>query len=255
MPRVAITIDDLPFTRYTQTDVAQRREALGLMLDALDKFHVQCLGFAVGQWVVGAEPEEVLNAFRSSGHVIGNHGYRHRAFEDLALNEFESDLLASHEKLSPWLGEKPAFRFPFLRLGVDGEKKNRALEMLRRRGYQHAPVTIDIEDWRLDAEYAKNCAGHGKLRLNGYAERFSRFVIRRAEYFENLAHQRLGRSPAHMLLLHLNRTTARFLFRVLRDMQSENWIFVSPAEALSDPIYRMPSVLDREDGVSWLYHV
>ncbi len=255
MPRIAVTIDDLPCARHVSCSVEQQDRILSQVLEALSKARVKCLGFAVGSWVENSNARELMNSFKLAGHLVGNHGNHHKSLVDISIDAFEADLLCADVSLSEWIEESRTFRFPFLRLGSDPEKKKAALNILERHSYLHAPVTIDIEDWRYDEQFCAAVDNGNEIEAYEIIFQYQKYVCRQTAKFESVALDKLGYSPPHLLLLHMNMINAHCLSDTLELLRENGAEFVDPMFALADPLYGQGSCANRDDGVSWLYHV
>ncbi len=70
-----------------------------------------------------------------------------------------------------------------------------------------------------------------------------------------MAREKLGRDPAHILLIHANALNARHLGAVLDAYRAEGVEFVSLEEAMADPLYDRPDEYVGPDGLSWIMRV
>jgi peptidoglycan-N-acetylglucosamine deacetylase len=253
--QVAVTLDDLPFARYFEVSLIDQRRIMTKFLSVLERHGICSLGFAVGSWVASPQEEALLDAFVARGHLVGNHSYMHSSFGEMTIEQFEADLLRAHETISRWVQGRYFYRFPYLRLGPSADRKVQAYRVLQKHCYNYVPVTIDLEDWRMDAEYNAALAVGDERRATAIGRQYIDYLMERAKFFEDLARRKLGRSPQHLLLLHLNRLNADTLEEFFDRSRSEGWHFIHPEEALADPMYVLPSRYDGEIGVSWLYHI
>ena len=74
----------------------------------------------------------------------------------------------------------------------------------------------------------------------------------RATYYDRLAREVTGRSPAHVMLLHTNALNAAFLSDAIAMFKRRGWEIVSPAQAFADPIYaRRPTTVPAGESVVW----
>lgn len=71
---------------------------------------------------------------------------------------------------------------------------------------------------------------------------------------DGLARQVLGRSPAHVMLLHTNGLNAAALPELIAAFAAQGWRFVSPGEAFQDPLYTEPvNTLPAGESVVWAH--
>jgi hypothetical protein len=61
-------------------------------------------------------------------------------------------------------------------------------------------------------------------------------ILGAVEFYDSLAVSTLGRSPAHVLLLHENDLAAAFVDDLVIALRVAGWTIVSPDEAYADPI-------------------
>ena len=63
------------------------------------------------------------------------------------------------------------------------------------------------------------------------------------EYHEALAQKTLGRSPAHVMLLHETDLAAMYIVDLIAELRAKGWTIISADEAFADPINTaMPDV-------------
>ncbi len=82
--------------------------------------------------------------------------------------------------------------------------------------------------------------------------RYLRHLYSRAEYYDGLSHEVLGRSVAHVLLLHHNLINALFLRDVIHMFQDKGWTLIDAETAFKDPVYSLhPDILPAGESVLW----
>ncbi len=70
--------------------------------------------------------------------------------------------------------------------------------------------------------------------------------------YDTLAQQTLQRSPAHVMLLHVNAINAASIEGIVAAFRSRRWTFTSPLQAFDDPVYRaQPMVLPAGESIVW----
>ena len=61
--------------------------------------------------------------------------------------------------------------------------------------------------------------------------------VESADFSDKLAIRTLGRSPAHVLLLHETDVAALFVGELIKALRADGWEIITPDEAYADPIY------------------
>jgi hypothetical protein len=77
----------------------------------------------------------------------------------------------------------------------------------------------------------------------------------RTAHFQALANTALGRDVNHILLVHINKINADHLDRLLDWYVSEDWVFISVKEALTDELYSAPDLYVGARGLSQIERV
>nr|WP_314446213.1 polysaccharide deacetylase family protein [uncultured Sphingomonas sp.] len=239
-PALAITIDDLPVhgpipPGETPTSVAERLIA-GLKKGGADF----AMGFVNGRTTVDDPATlEVLERWQRAGLELGNHGWSHRNLNELAPAEFDAELVRNEPPLRRFAAGKNWrwFRFPFLAEGDDPTKREDARQVLARRSYRIAAVTMDFSDWQWTGPYAR-CVAKGDeagiARLETLYLQAASSAVARSRQMARAVH---GRDIPHVLLLHGGAFTARMIRPLLKLYRDQDFRFVSLAEASRDPAY------------------
>src|SRR3990172_8642612 len=91
-PQIALTMDDFAWRNAIKLSAQERNEAI---LATLNKQHMRAALFVVGRNVEDLQGKELLKAWNDAGHLIGNHTYSHRNYNDPALTAkfFAEDIL------------------------------------------------------------------------------------------------------------------------------------------------------------------
>jgi hypothetical protein len=156
--------------------------------------------------------------------------------------------LADIDKAEAWLkgrqGRRPWFRFPFLNEGrQDKAKRDVVRAGLKARGLQNGYVTVDASDWHMES-LAIDAKKAGKvIDMDALRDLYVESHVEAAEFYDRLARQTLGRSPAHVLLLHETDIAALWIDDLVAALRRAGWEIVSADEAFADPINTaMPDV-------------
>jgi peptidoglycan/xylan/chitin deacetylase (PgdA/CDA1 family) len=247
---LALTFDD-GFDPRTQPQAAQWNQA---MLDALAAAGLKSMLFPAGRRVDTPEGLALVKAWSDAGHLIGNHTYAHRNYGSprMSFADFTADVLAAEALFGALPGWTMRLRFPYLKEGDTADKRDRARDWLKLRGYRPGAVSIDTSDWYYAQRFEQWRDKHPQGDPARFREAYLNHLWGRANYYEALARHQLGRSPRHVMLLHTNAVNAQFLPDVIAMFQRKGWRIVSAAEAFEDPLYnRLPATVPAGESIVW----
>jgi peptidoglycan/xylan/chitin deacetylase (PgdA/CDA1 family) len=265
---VAVTFDDLPATRagVVANDVASLEALTGKLLSAVRKHNVPAVGFVNegGLFVEGAGPGDVdgrtglLRMWVDAGLELGNHTYSHRDLNTMPLDQFQADVLRGETVTRGLLKQKGQelryFRHPFLHVGSD-LKVRRAFEaFLSNHGYTVAPVTIDNDEFVYAAAYAKALRSGDTPLAMRIANDYLRYMDEVFTFFEDVSKRVTGREIPQILLLHANSLNADRFDALAEALRQRGYKFVSVAQALEDPVYRLRDEFVGAPSNSWFNH-
>jgi peptidoglycan/xylan/chitin deacetylase (PgdA/CDA1 family) len=265
---LAVTFDDLPATPagVVANDVASLEELTRKLLGAVRKYNIPAVGFVnEGKlFVEGAGPGDVdrrtglLRMWLDAGLELGNHTYSHRDLNTMPLEQFEADVLrgeAVTRQLLKGQGQRLRyFRHPFLHVGSDLQKRRAFEAFLARRGYTVAPVTIDNDEFVYAAAYAKALRGGDAAVAARIAGDYLRYMDEVFAFFEDVSRRVAGREIPQILLLHVNALNADRFGALAEALRRRGYRFVSLAQALEDPVYRLPDEFVGAPANSWFNH-
>jgi peptidoglycan/xylan/chitin deacetylase (PgdA/CDA1 family) len=247
--RLAITFDDgLDPVKEPRT-----AEWYGRMLSTLERERLRVMFFPALQRIGGDSGLAEVGRWSKAGHEIGNHTSRHRnlASARITLAEFIGDVEEGDAALRQFPTWRPMLRFPFLKEGNTLEKRDGIRAWMRAHDYRPAEVSIDASDWYYNEVYLKLPADD-EAKRTALRKAYVAHLLDRAAYYDALARKVLGRSPAHVLLLHTNAINAAWLGDVVQAFRAAGWTFVSAHEAFEDPLYReQPDVLPAGESIVW----
>ena len=247
---LAITIDDLPVhgpipRGDTPDGVAEQLIAALTMGGA-----VPATGFINGkQTVDDPATRNVLSRWQKAGLEVGNHGWSHRNLNELGTDEFEAELVRNEPLLRQFAAGSDWrwFRYPFLAEGDDAARREAARQVLGRRAYRIAAVTMDFSDWQWTGPYARCVAINDKVGIARLEERYleaASSAVLRSRQLSQAVH---GRDIPYVLLLHGGAFTARMMPQLLGLYRNQNFRFVSLAQASRDMAYAS-DVVPRQPG-------
>lgn len=236
--RIALTFDDVPRTKGAFLSPDQRTEKL---VAALRTAKVRQAAFFINPGRL-ADPDGVggearIASYVAAGHVIANHSWSHPSLHRSTADTFLADIDKAEDWLKGRPGYRPWFRYPYLHEGARDKAKRDAIRAgLSARGLKNGYVTADGSDWHLeqltvDAVRAGKTIDMAKLRRLYVSSQLSGVA-----YHDELARLALGRSPAHVLLLHETDLAAMFIGDLVAELRRQGWTIISADEAFRDPI-------------------
>ena len=97
-------------------------------------------------------------------------------------------------------------------------------------------VTIDASDWFYEAA-AKDAVAQGhEIDRDALRDLYVQAHVDAAEFYDALARDVTGRSPAHVMLLHETDLAALWIGDLVAALRAKGWTIVSADEAFADPI-------------------
>jgi peptidoglycan-N-acetylglucosamine deacetylase len=246
---IALTFDDGPNMADTVGLSPQDRNAA--ILKQLREAHLKSILF-----VTRIDSDQIRNQlirqWGIDGHQIGNHSATHPDFDEVSLADYESDLLACDKAIRDMPGFTPRFRFPYLKEGNTIEKRDGFRAFLDSNSYMTAPVSVDASDWYYSQRLSDRIRRDRHADTRPYRDAYLRHLYNRAQYYDGLSRAVLGRSVAHVLLLHHNLINALFLQDVVRMFRDEGWTLIDSDAAFKDPVYAArPDILPAGESVLW----
>lgn len=224
------------------------------ILHALEREQLHAIVFPSLASMGGEAGMPLVQQWVVAGHGVGNHTATHRSFGSakVTLGSFIGDVRRADEALSELATWTPMLRFPYLREGDTRAKRDGMRQWMREHGYREAAVSIDCSDGYYNQRYlALHAAGRSEP-LARLRRAYVHHLLERAAYYDVLARQTIGRSPAHVMRLHVNALNAAALPQVIEAFRNKGWHFVAARTAYEDPLYAMqPMVLPAGGSIVW----
>jgi hypothetical protein len=245
---VAITMDDV---RWQIIPEDRRPEAEERLLRHLGK--TRAFLFAIGQSVDNPEGSGILRRWSAAGHRIGNHTYSHQPlFGRITPGEFEADILRNEDALRSYSGFRKWFRFPALNEGRTRALRDRFRSFLAQHGYRNGAVTIDASDWYYNQRLLTRLEAKRGFDVTLYRQPYLDHIWDRAQFYDLLSRDVLGRSVPHTLLIHYNLLNSLFLGDLLTMFRSKGWGVIDAEEAFSDQVFtRQPDTEPAGQSLIW----
>lgn len=263
---LAITFDDLPAVSVARGDTASLAVFTDRLLLNFTTHQAPVVGFVnEGKLTVpgeGLEGQEarlgLLRRWLARGFELGNHTYSHRSLNELAIEEFQADVVRGEPATAALMGAHGRslryFRHPFLQVGLDLDKRRAFEAWLGARGYTVAPVTIDNDDYIFAAVYANALKAGEAESARRTAAAYLKYMDAVFDFHEGLSNSLFGRPIRHVLLLHANELNADYSGKLFERLRERNYEFVPLARALEDPVYASPDAYVGRWGISWMHH-
>ncbi|MFM6930239.1 MAG: polysaccharide deacetylase family protein [Bdellovibrio sp.] len=247
---VSITMDDFNVHEEILIAAPIRNEKI---LSSLKKHKAKAVLFVVGKYLQSDRDYNLLKDWHLNGHIIANHTFDHKKYDSkVSLEEEKSQILQCENLLNKVAGFQKIFRFPMLAEGDTESKRDQLRTWLKDHGYKNGAVTIDASDWYIDKRLREKIAKDPKADLSPYRDYYLAHMWDRAQYYNNLSKQVLGREVKHTLLIHFNLLNALFLNDLLTMFKSHGWKIIGAADAFKDPVFKnQPETLPSGQSLIW----
>ncbi len=237
--RIALTFDDVPRHPGGFFSEDERTERLIAQLQRAGA--VQAAFFLnPGKIVERDGARERIASYVAAGHVIANHSSTHLRLSETDAATYLADIDAAEAWLKGRDGYRAWFRFPFLDEGRNDKPKRDAIRAgLAERGLQNGYVTVDASDWFYEQAATNAVRAGQKIDTDALRDLYVESHVQSAEFTDELARKTLGRSPAHVLLLHETDLAALYLGDLVKALKEKGWAIISADEAFADPIAKL----------------
>lgn len=250
-PQLAITMDDFSWGNAVKLSAEERNHEI---LAALQSHSVKAALFVMGRNADSETGKSLLRKWDTAGHLIGNHTYSHRNFNDARVTTaaYGEDVLRAEAVLKEFSRFRKLFRFPMLKEGNTAEKRDGFRTFLKQHGYRTGHVTIDNSDWIVDERLRMKLAKDPQADLKPYRDFYLRHMWDRAVYYNDLGRKVTGRSVKHTILMHFNLLNGLFLGDLMDMFKSKGWQLIDAEEAFTDPVFAAePKILPAGESIVW----
>lgn len=231
--RIALTYDDAPLPDGPLLSGRQRTDRL---IAALAAEKVQAAFFVTTSNMDQPGGAERIRDYAGAGHLIANHSHSHPWLRDVGPSAYLADIDVARSKLQHFANLRPWFRYPYLNESPNRESRDAVRAGLTARGLRNGYVTVDTWDWAL-VDLVRKAKEQGRaIDMVALRDLYLEVELSGVEAYDRIARQAIGRSPAHVLLLHENDLAALFARDLIAALRSRGWTIVSPDEAFADPI-------------------
>lgn len=246
--RIALTFDDVPRAPGPWLGEDERTVRL---IAALRRAGVRQAAFFLNPGRIAERPGAVdrIDAYVAAGHVIANHTYTHPKLDNTAIADFIADIDAAGTWLGGRDGFRPWFRFPYLNEGgKDVAKRDAVRAALAARGLLNGAVTVESSDWFLENALKQAVANGETIDRDAARALYVESHVGAARFYDRLAARVLGRSPAHVMLLHETDIAALWIGDLVAALEADGWEIVTADEAFADPLYRLAPITPFAQG-------
>jgi peptidoglycan/xylan/chitin deacetylase (PgdA/CDA1 family) len=246
---IAFTFDDAPAAYTLHFESGDRTKKLiqkmkELKLPPAIIFANPCKEGANGK------PIQQLEQYVKAGHLVANHTCTHPRLDDAGFEEYIRDTAQADTLLAPLMLGPKFFRYPFLNEGSEEKLRDSVRDWLQKNQYRHGAVSIDNDDYLFAFKLNKAKELKKKIDYEKVKALYLKHILAAAEFYDNLAREKLGRSPKHVLLLHEVDSSVLYLEDLVAEFKRRGWKIISAAEAFEDKIYaEAPKSLYANNGI------
>jgi peptidoglycan/xylan/chitin deacetylase (PgdA/CDA1 family) len=248
---VAITLDD-PNTY--EKPILSTQERNDRILATLKANHLRIALFVCGKRVDDENGKMLLRKWDNAGHMICNHSYSHIYYNSkkLSFETYADDFRKGEGIIKGYENFTKLYRYPYLKEGDTVEKRDAMRELLASIGYRSGEVTIDASDWYIDDRMTARLKIDPKADTRPYLNYYLSHIMDRAEYYDKLSQDVLGRSIKHTVLLHHTLLNALYLGDLISEFKRRGWKVISADEAFTDPVFdRKPNTIPAGESLLW----
>jgi len=249
--QIALTMDDFNWQNTIHQSAAVRNKSI---LETLNSHSLKTALFVIGRNIESDEGKQLLSAWNSAGHLLGNHTYSHQNLNapTISTQVYNDDILRAEKLLTEFTGFKKYFRFPMLKEGDTVAKRDDVRSFLEQHQYRVGHVTIDTSDWVITSRLTDRLRSNPKADIQPYRDFYLAHMWDRAQYYDSLSRQVLGRPLKHTILTHYNLLNGLFLNDLIEMFKAKGWQWIDAAEAFSDPVFSAkPNILPAGESIVW----
>lgn len=239
-PQIALTYDDLPVHGVLPPGVSRTDVAAQIIAALKEAGLPPVYGVINGAGTVD-EPGSVrvLEMWRASGNLLGNHTWSHPGLSGTDTALYEADVLKNEPLLERYASgtDWHWFRYPFIDEGKGDDQRTEFRHFLASHGYKIADVTTGLNDWDYPEPYARCVAKNDAAAIARLDEMFLKRAEEGLDYSRSLSVAVYGRDIPYILLQHIGAFQAHILPRLIALYKAKGASFISLEEATRDPAY------------------
>lgn len=246
--RVAVTVDDqFQWTGITFPEGHGPKSVSRAMIEAFANHNVPEVYAFNSTAPTDESPGDlsILDDWCAAGHHVGNHTHQHISLNWLDVETYLGDVDKSEEILRPWLEKAPSryFRYAFAMDGDTLDKTRQVQTHLTRTGYLSSPVTLWFYDAQFAVAYQRALALGDREAQKWLEDELVRTAVDQTRRQAAAAASAIGRSPAHILLIHGTTVAGATLDRILAELANLGVEYITSEEAMRDPANAIGSPL------------
>ncbi|MDX1121815.1 polysaccharide deacetylase family protein [Sinorhizobium medicae] len=246
---IAFSFDDAPTGNSERLSGMERTLRL---IDGLSRAGVQEAIFfsTTNNLARGTEATIRLTRYVEAGHVLANHGHNHLPLSRTSFDDYLSDILLARQALRKFEGVAPFFRHPFLDEGKSRAAQENLVQALIAHGLRNGHVTIKTYDFFLQQLLDEATSSGKEVNYDALRGIYIDLIVGCAEFYDQVARDILGRSPAHVILLHENDLAAYFIVDLVHSLFKKGWRTIPARVAYDDPLFAAnPDTVFRNQGL------
>lgn len=243
---IALTINDMIRGEGDPDDVdnwcehENTRENFDKLLGALKQHQLPpTVAFVVGQTL---DPQ-LARDWVASGNQLGSLTYSLRKPNRSTADQFIDDIARNEQTIGSYQPATPAqpryFRFPRLKVSLDGETRATISNYLRDNHYTVALATIEARDAQFNRIYCSALSRNDASCVHLVKAYFKSLLLETSLQARESARQLSGREVKHILVVKADQFTCDHLAETIAWYKSLGARFIPLEEALRDPFYSM----------------
>ncbi|MBN8807848.1 MAG: polysaccharide deacetylase family protein [Sphingomonas sp.] len=237
--RLAITFDDLPLHGLLPPG-ATPLSVISAIIAALRSAGAPATyGFVNAGNPADGQNDAVLNAWRSAGFPLGNHGWSHANLAQIDPAAASAEITRGEAVIAGKMGSRDWrwFRYPFLSEGQTPDQVAALRGMLAAGRYKVAAVTMSFGDYAWNGPYARCVARNDTAAIAALEARYLAAARAEADRARSMSRAATGRDIPYVLLMHVGAFDARMLPRLLALYREMGFRLVGLPEAEADSFY------------------
>ena len=233
--QIALTFDDAPMGDGAFLTGDERTSRLIATLEEAD-VHGAMLFVLTENIADQPQGPARLKAYAEAGFKLANHTPPHAGLSGTDTDEYLAGIDAAASILSDYGNTSPFFRYPYLDEGRTTDKRDAIRAGLEARGLRSGYVTVDTYDWYMNALAAEAVKNGHPVDMGALGAAYVETLVGDVEFYDRIAQATLGRSPAHVLLLHENDLAALFVGGLVKELRRRGWEIIPAEDAYADAI-------------------
>lgn len=248
--KVAITIDDLPFSTYKTLKVDEKNFIYDKIINTFEREKIQALLFLIGNTYKTTD-DQYLTRIISKGHLLGNHTFSHLNLNSVSLEQYTKDILKCEKLVSKFSNNKKYFRFPYLTEGNSKEKVDGIYSFFSENNYTPVPVSLFCTDSNFASAFEKAFTAKNTSEMDKIAKEYLSDFRKNAKNMIDFAKKHTRKNPGHILLFHMSLLSAYTIDDLIKICKEFNMDFVTIENILQEDLYKKTPKYYGGAGYTW----